>query len=434
MKRITSILVLMLIFQYVHAQEDTLLRHYRSIAIDYQQQIKMAQSSLESAESMRKAAGSDYLPKFDLGGWYSYYGVPLQLAPPADAAPGTPGDELHNFYSIDLTLNQPVYTGGYLRNTKYAATSQVDAMQDYLNLSKQEMMLKADMYYWDALAKRELKDLIIKYHESISEFMKVIQDRVDEEVSGMNELYQVKVRYNDAGYQLLRHEKDYAMSLMELDRLMGFPIDSVPLIADSLPIVLWQKQNGDLTEKAFEKRPEISLLENKILINQYQEKITASKYNPQIGIGAGGKWGAPSPGLNIDPGFNYYFNASFAIPLFYWGKRKEEVFAIQKITEITKLNLAQTKDQVALEVQTSYFDLEKSQDQLDFAMSALDNASKNVMVILDPYNEGLSPVLDVLDAQLFWQKTYRNYIQAKYQLNTAYSSYMHAVGELSISQ
>jgi outer membrane protein TolC len=434
MKRITSILVFLLVFQYIYAQEDTLLQHYRSVAIEYQQQIKMAQSSLEGAESLRKAAGSDYLPKFDFGGRFSYYGVPLQLAPPADAQPGTPGEELHSLYSVDLTLSQPVFAGGYLRNTKYAAASRVDAMQDYLSLSRQEVMLKADMSYWKSVAKNEMKDLVIKYRDDIGKFLDVIQDRVDEEIIGMNELYQVKVRYNDAVYEVIKYEKEYAISVMEFNRLMGFPIDSLPVIADSLSVVLWQKQDTGLTTKALEQRPEISLMENKILVNQYKEKITASKYNPKFGLLIGGKWGAPSPGLKIDPAFNYYFNAKLAIPIFYWGKRREEVFALTKITEIAKLDLEQTRDMVSLEAQSSYYDLERSQAQLDFAFSALDNASKNVAVMLDRYNEGLSPVLEVLDAQMFWEKTYFNYIQAKYQLNTAHSNFMHAMGELTVIQ
>ncbi|MCD6598065.1 MAG: TolC family protein, partial [Bacteroidales bacterium] len=65
---------------------------------------------------------------------------------------------------------------------------------------------------------------------------------------------------------------------------------------------------------------------------------------------------------------------------------------------------------------------------------ALDNASKNVEVMLDRYREGLSSVLEVLDAQLFWQKSYLNYIQAKYQLNMALSDYQRAMGELSVLQ
>jgi outer membrane protein TolC len=53
---------------------------------------------------------------------------------------------------------------------------------------------------------------------------------------------------------------------------------------------------------------------------------------------------------------------------------------------------------------------------------------------LDRYQEGLSSVLEVLDAQLYWQKTYFNYIQAKFDLNVAFSTYLRAMGELSVDQ
>jgi len=81
-----------------------------------------------------------------------------------------------------------------------------------------------------------------------------------------------------------------------------------------------------------------------------------------------------------------------------------------------------------MEVESSYYKLERSQEQLDFAASSLDNAAKNVSVMLDRYNEGLSSVLEVLDSQLYWQKSYLNYILAKYELNIAYSQYQYAIG------
>ena len=169
-------------------------------------------------------------------------------------------------------------------------------------------------------------------------------------------------------------------------------------------------------------------------MNQYGEKVTASFYQPQLNIGAGATYGAPSPDLLPEPGANYHVTARLAIPIFYWGQKNNEVFAKKQITEQTKLELEKTIDMVKLQVTAGYYELERSQDQVDFAFSALENASKNVEVMLDRYQEGLSSVLEALDAQLFWQKSYRNYIEAKFELNIAYSSFLKATGQLSITQ
>ncbi len=112
-------------------------------------------------------------------------------------------------------------------------------------------------------------------------------------------------------------------------------------------------------------------------------------------------------------------------------EKHNKVFAVREMTEVAKLQMAETTDQVTREVETSYYGLQKSQELVDFARSSMANATKNVSVILDRYNEGLASVLEVLDAQLYWQKTYMNYILSKYQLNMAYSQYLYSIGEFS---
>ena len=426
-----SILLILFSITMVYSQQDTLIYKYRRLAVDYQQSVKMAQHDLAGAESMVDAAKSDRLPKLDLYGRYNYMGVPMQLAPDAD---GNPGEQLSNFYSLDMAITQPILTGGYLKNTRNAALSQAEVMRNFVDLSEQEVMMNSDAYYWNAVTKKEISIVLIEYRDAIGQFLKVIQDRVDEEVVGMNELYQAKVRYNDAEYEVIRTEKEFMISIMELNRMIGLSVNTPPNVADSLLAVNWAEVNFNLTEKALQQRPEIGMLENMISMNLYNEKVTASQYNPQFGVGVGGNWGAPSPGLSTNPAFNYNVQAKLAIPIYYWGQKKEEVFASRQLTEISKLEMEQTKDMITLQVESSYYDLQQSQHQLDFADGSLKNASQNVEVMLDRYHEGLSSVLEVLDAQLYWQKTYFNYIQAKHELNIAFSAYQRAMGELSISQ
>jgi len=111
-----------------------------------------------------------------------------------------------------------------------------------------------------------------------------------------------------------------------------------------------------------------------------------------------------SPGLLSEPGANYHVTARLVIPVFYWGQKNEKVFASQKITEQTQLELERTMDIVALQVTSGYYELQRSQEQVNFASGALNNAEKNVEVMVDRYFEGLASVLEVLDAQLYWQE------------------------------
>ena len=429
-KTLVLMLMVFLIVPVLKAQSrqpDTLLFRYRRMAVQYQQQVKRAMRNLEGARSELKAVKGAMAPHLDFNSNYSYYGVPLKLAPKDGALTG---DDLHNLYSLDLTLTQPIINGGQLKNSKRLAKSKIEAMQYFVSLNKQQVMFSSDSYYWTAVAKKEIYHLSEAYRDVIGRFVKVIQDRVDEDVSGKNELYQAKVRYNDAEYQVIRSDKESRISLMQLNRLLGFPVDSTPMIRDSLPRLTERFSGDSMVQKALALRPEIGFLKSRIQMNTYNEKLTASKYNIHLGVLAGGKWGAPSPGLDINPGFNYYVKASLIVPIFYWGEKKNAVLSSRQQTENSKLRMQETTDKVVLEVQQGYYNLVKSQRQMNFALGALDNAKKNVSVMLDRYNEGLSSVLDVLDAQTYWQKSYFNYIQAKYELNMAYSQYKRALGQL----
>ena len=429
-KNYAFILVYLFSIIYSYGQQDELIYKYRQMAVEYQQQIKIAKSDFAGAESTFEATKADFLPKLDLTGDYTYLGNAIQF--PSEGV-GQPGEELSNTYSLGLGVFQPIVTGGYLKHNKNVALSQVEVMRNYITLNEQDVMINSDALYWDVVTKKEINSIQIEYRNSIGQFLKVIQDRVDEEVVGMNELYQTKVRYNDAEYEVIKSNKEYLISLMKLNRIIGQPISAQSTVADSLQAVNIIGLNGNLTEKAFSQRSEIEILKNTVLMNESNEKITSSKYNPQLGVGAGGNWGAPSVGFSTEPDFNYNIYAKLVVPVFHWGKRKDEVFASRQKTEVSKLEMDETKDLIGLEVETSYNDLQLTQQQLNFAFNSLDNAQKNVDVMLDRYYEGLSSVLEVLDAQLFWQKTYFNYIQAKYELNFAHSNYQRAMGELSVN-
>jgi outer membrane protein TolC len=415
-------------FQQIYAQEDTLLTHYRKKALMYQQSVKIAQEQLHGAESQAESVKSSRLPSLDFNSKYNYYGQPLQLAPTNGA---TIGEETHNFYNLSLDLYQPILTGGELKNTKKAAESEVEIKKSMLVMSKQQVVYNSDLLFWNAVSRKEINNLYTKYKESISEFLKVIQDKVDEEVVGKNELYQAKVRYDDAEYSCIRSKKEFDVSIMNINKFIGQDLYVPALVPDSLTVVEWIKTNESLANIALDQRPEMQMMKDQVLKYQYTEKVSGSKFKPQMGVLASGRWGSPSPGLQLEPDFNYVIKAFLTIPIFHWGQKKEEQFVARKRTEVSKLQMEETVDRITLEVNSSYYMLEKSQEQLDYASSSMQNATMNVSVMLDRYNEGLSSVLEVLDSELYWQKSYYNYILAKYEVNVAYSKYQYSIGELS---
>jgi multidrug efflux pump subunit AcrA (membrane-fusion protein) len=71
-------------------------------------------------------------------------------------------------------------------------------------------------------------------------------------------------------------------------------------------------------------------------------------------------------------------------------------------------------------------------DPKDFKVNLTENsvlqADENLDLVTDRYNEGLSPIIDVLNAQIFWESAYQDFVNAKIGFQVSYSIYQKALG------
>ena len=101
-----SILLILFSITVVYSQQDTLIFKYRRLAVDYQQSVKMAQKSLEGANSLVEASKAGFLPRLDIDGYYNFFGNPIQLGVTEESPTG---QELSNMCRQLLPLTSPPY-------------------------------------------------------------------------------------------------------------------------------------------------------------------------------------------------------------------------------------------------------------------------------------------------------------------------------------
>jgi outer membrane protein len=99
---------------------------------------------------------------------------------------------------------------------------------------------------------------------------------------------------------------------------------------------------------------------------------------------------------------------------------------------VAELNLERTRDFVSLQVTEASYWLEEAVARVNLTQSSLFNADENLAVITDRYDEGLTSILAVLDAQFTWQQAYSDHIDAKLNYLISYSGFKRALGELTV--
>ncbi len=419
------VILFMIASSFVVSQENLNRDLCRQLALNYNQDVKSANLETQSATAVKEASGKDYLPRLDFSANYSFIGRPMIV-------PGVVTMQ-QNQYNVNATVLQEVYTGGRISSLVDMNESIENMARENIRYTEAELIFATDNSYWKAVSDFENLTVAQLYLGTIQKLFKVINDKVNAELVSKNDLLITEVRLNDATLSVLESDNRLSISKMELNRLIGYPVTKPISIEDVVPLDVDGLDFEALIERAVKQRPEIKMQFQKIEASKYSADLTSSEYLPQIYLGANGTWGVPAPELGADADFNYSFFGSVSFPIFLWGKSSLEVQSQELLTNSEQEQYQKIEEIVTLEVESSKYSFDEADKRVELTLNSLKRASENLEIMSTRYFEGLSPILEVLDAQVFWLKAYLDHINAKRIYQVSYSALLKSVGELQVS-
>lgn len=410
------------------AQQNPLLEKYRSMAVEYSHDLKVADKNIAASIELEKAAQKELYPKLAGETNFQYTGNPLQLTLDLPSM-GTATFEGKNMkYSASVSLLQPIYTGGRLleniRLAKYRHNISV-FQEEYI---RSGIYSQTDMLYWNTVARTEIVRISEDYRSSVASLVQTIRERVEAGLTDPQDLLMMEVKLNEAEYQLLQAQKNFENGRMALNSLIGVELQAQTEVEDSVAVVrmadglLYEIDNNVI-------RPEQKIVMVQLNMAESEKKLIDSKYKPQFHIGIDGSYSSPGYDFRTDAEPNYVVYAKVSVPLFEWGKRRNEkrasTFKINMVTD----NLNKVTDGVKLEIQTAHNSLRQAMAQVDLTQKSLNKAWENEVMSLERYNEGKISVIEVIDAQTYRQAAQINHVQAKVSAQSHYSELLKALNK-----
>lgn len=419
MKFILSIFIIAYSFHCL-GQEKLTLDKCRELGIDYNQDIKSAQAGVDAAGYDAAAMKTDLYPRIDLGSKYRYLSNGISL----DGY-----ETLDNIYNVNVGIFQNIYSGSEVKTSYKIAQTQEIISTEEKRFTTSEIILEIDKSYWEVISSAEHYNMAKRYRNIVQKLVNTVLDKVEEEVLSKTEYLQAKVNFNDAELSVIKAENHLTLKQMSLNRLIGFEIKADIVTDDSIIVDFNVIDNSDYVQTALSTRPEIKINENLVEITDLEINLSRSPYLPSIGVGAYGRYGTPGPNLSPEANFNYQFFGYLNMPLIYFGKKGKEVEASRIRNQIASFQLDKTQDLITLEVSQARYELEESVKKVNLTNNSVQQADENLDLITDRYNEGLSPIIDVLNAQIFWESAYKDFIVSKKNFQISYSEYQKAIGQ-----
>ncbi|GAP43330.1 outer membrane protein TolC [Lentimicrobium saccharophilum] len=469
-KLIINSLILILAFgSQAAGQQQLSPEQCRKMALEKNEDLKIAGMQTEKANRMQAAARTLRLPSLSVSGTGIYQNKdfememflptqtpnPLtgQLEPnimvnPLTGQPviGPDGNPVFNMYAwlpLEISLNgaylagisleQPVYAGGRIRAGNQMADLGVEMAEENTRLQLGNTLEEADRAYWTFVSVRGKTMLAEQAVIMLEELVQLASNSYEVGMASRNDLLKAQAELNQAKLNRLKAQHGLELSRMDLCRVTGLPFDTRIIVTDTIQDTESLTPTTVNPEPARpENRPEYQLLLKKIGIQDHQIRMERAEFLPTAGVRAGYNHigGIELSGTGFEnTGFNVL--ASVSIPLFHWGEGIQKIKAARLEKEIRETELTKYHQLMLLEAEQARLNLILASDRIRMSKEALEQANENLRVSRDNYEVGMGTMSDLLIAQTQWQQAHSELIDARSEYKIKETAWLKVSGMLN---
>lgn len=401
--------------------------------------MRQAQIDMAYAHAQVRDYTSIGIPQVSAGIDYRYnIQLPVSLIPATAFNPMAPEDEYlrvkfgvnHNL-NMSVTASTLVFDGSYFVGLQ-AAKGLVELNRRRSEMTKHDIKYGVKSAYLTVLMLEENRRVVERNMENLS---KMLEETRIFYANGFVEALDVDrlvlSRANLATeLDVVRRQIDFAYNALKFQ--MNYPLDKAIVLTDSLAALMEEADMEDLNGAvAFEKRPEISVLEQ----NEYLQSLNARRYQmqylPNMTAFITHQQSLQRNNLFTDkiPFFpTTIFGVSLNVPIFDGLGTHSKIQMARLDKERVALQIKETKRGISLEVQNARSNYGNAKERLENQKNNLALAERILATTKTKYREGVGSSFEMNQAE---QELYRNqaaYMNALYDLLMAKNNLDKALG------
>jgi outer membrane protein TolC len=332
-----------------------------------------------------------------------------------------PGGETRD-YRLALQVRQPVYMGGRLAASAASAKSSWKAAGYRYQAGLQDLVLEVTEVYFNYLKNQRLLTVAQRALEQAETYLEAAQERFRLGVARKADTLKAEVEVSDAELEVIKARNVLLTTGGQLNKILGLPVTGAIRVKD----VLENREESDehippvesLVKEAELNVPELKEIDMTVRAQRSAIKIAKGEYLPSVSVGASYYWngGRPSDlerrwdmGLNVD------------IPIFKGFTRRARVSQQKARLQLISKEQEELRRNVWLAVWTDYLKVKETRERIGNSKKHLKNASENLRIAEGEYKEGVSSMLELIDARTVYIEAEERYIGnlAEYKISRA---------------
>jgi outer membrane protein len=404
------------------------LKEAVEVALERSPSLHSAREGVKGADSLRKAALTDFFPTFRTEYGFTY----LNTAPYFTGAGGiraTVGARSN--YSWETGLDQPLFRGGAFYWSYRLAKLGVDLSKVFFELVKQDLVLQVKAAYFNILKAEKIRQVAVQAVEQLESQLKVSKAFYDVGVIPKNDLLQTQVELAQARQDLTSAEVGLSVAKASFNTLLRRDVRMEVRVEDILGYRPMEIPFEECLGEARKNRPELMEAELNVKKAEKEVWLARSEYFPTIGLSGNYERVGDDPsvsGSNFEDKDSWNIAAYARWTFWQWGKKRHLVREKETRLVQAKDAVVQVEDGISLEVKDAYLRLTEARDKIDVAKLAIEQAEENFRINQERFKEQVATATDVLDAQTLLTEAKSNYFNALSDYNIARARLDRAMG------
>lgn len=446
MRRVLSIIVIISMVSLPGVSQSFNLDSCKNHALNNNRKLKNAHLNKDASRQVKKSAFTNYFPKVDINAFAMkankgileaktpemnlpvYDGNKANLASPTQFTyvPGMNLDLIDYANVGTISAVQPIYAGGQIRTGNKLAGLGEDFSKLQLDLTKDEVLVTTEFYFWKIIALDEKKKTLNAYDTLLQNLKKDVEVSYNAGLIKKSDLLKVELELNNVKANKLKLNNGYELLNMTLAQHIGIEYSDNFKISESdfevIPPDLILANHSE----ALENRSEYNMLKKAVEVERLKKKMAMGENLPKVAVGVQGLY------LDIieNKSQKVMGFATVSIPISGWWGGSHKIKE-QKLKEhIARNNLENNAELLMLQMDKAYKDLNESHKQISVAESSLLHAEEHMSVVTDNYNAGVVSLSDLLEAQALHMQSKDALVDAKSEYKIKQAQYLKTVAML----
>jgi outer membrane protein len=335
-----------------------------------------------------------------------------------------PDDGL-TYYSLNLQIEQPLYTGGKLTALNEQAQNNQEYSQLNLDSVEQDLICEVKKAYYQIY---QAGQMLRTMDEAVASMENHVKEAGLYYRAGMVpqlDVLRTEVKLADLKQKRLAVQNGLDLAKVYFNFVLGVDQDRQYRFVDEVVYTPFERDLAACRQTALANRTELKAAQAKVAMAENQVKVVQSGKKPLVALVAEGDRTATQP-FEDDPDLAISLVAKYN--LVDGGMVKHQIAAAEATVRQARTAVELTARGINLEVEQAYRNLQNALEMIAVAQKVLSQAQETVRMAGVSYQAGLSTALELIDAETGLTQAKTNYHQALSSYQIALAQLERAIG------